>query len=101
MVRKTLWKKGFNRWVAGQKSFLTATHETNWYNWILENAGWRVEEWQHVIWTDKATFNGGGAHSRIWVMRSPGKAFNEYCLVPKFKKLSLLIVRGAISDVGG
>jgi len=101
VVRRALREEGFNRRVARQKPFLTATQKANRYNWALEHASWGIEEWRRVIWTDEASFNVGGAHGRIWVTRRPGEEFNEDCLVPKFKKLSLLMVWGAISGAGG
>jgi len=54
-----------------------------------------------VIWTDKSAFNVGGAHGRVWVTCRPGEEYGEDCLVPKFCKLSLVMVWGAISGVGG
>ena len=37
----------------------------------------------------------------MWVTRRPGEEYAEDCLIPKFRKLSLMMVWGAISGVGG
>jgi len=101
VVRRALHEEGFHRRIARQKPFLTPAQKTKRFNWALEHAHWEVEEWRRVIWTDEAAFNVGGAHGCIWVTWWPGEEYAEDCLVPKFKKLSLLMVWGAISGIGG
>lgn len=101
VVGAALQEEGFHRRVACQKPFLTPAQKSKRFNWALEHAHWGVEEWRRVIWTDEAAFNVGGTHGRIWVTRRPGEEYSEDCLIPKFKKLSLLMVWGAISGIGG
>lgn len=46
-----------------------------------------------VIWTKEASFAMCKAHERIWVTRSTEEQYSEDCLVPKFKKVSGLMIR--------
>ncbi|KAF8254223.1 hypothetical protein K440DRAFT_608728 [Wilcoxina mikolae CBS 423.85] len=62
---------------------------------------WTVEDWRRVIWTNESTFNIGGARGNIWVTRFPGEEYDKDCLVPKFRKLSRMIVWGAIDGITG
>ena len=102
VIRQALHEEGLHRRVARQKPFLTPPQKAKRFNWALQHAHWRVEEWRWVIWTDEAAFNIGGAHGRIWVTPRPGEEFAEDCLIPKFKKLSLLKVWGGLSqELGG
>ena len=54
-----------------------------------------------MIWTDECALNIGGAYGRIWVTRRPGEGYLQDSIVPKFPKLSLVMVWGAISGIGG
>ena len=100
-IRQALQEDGFNRRVARQKPFLTDQAKQRRYNFALLHAHWGVEEWRRVIWTDECAFNVGGAYGRIWVTRRPGEEYLQDCIVPKFRKLSLVMVWGAISGIGG
>jgi len=103
VIGQALHQDGFHRRVARQKPFFTDKIKQRQYDFALLYADWRIEKWRRVIWTDESAFNvgGHGAYSRVWVTCRPGEEYGEDCLVSKFCKLSLVMVWGAISGVGG
>ena len=64
--------------------------------WAKEHEHWSVSDWMRVIWTDEAAFYIGGFRGNVWVTRNPEEEYNEQCLIPRFQKLSHVMVWGAI-----
>ena len=93
-LRRAFASEGFHRRVARKKPFLDESAKASRLNWCTERVHWTVEDWMRVIWTDEASFNIGGARGRIWVTRNAEEEYDEACLVPKFKKLSGLMIWG-------
>ncbi|RPA88683.1 hypothetical protein L873DRAFT_1725132, partial [Choiromyces venosus 120613-1] len=57
---------------------------------------WAETDWANVIFSDEVAFNCGQLSGTIWVTCKPSKEYDEDCLVPKFKKFTTVMVRGAI-----
>ena len=92
VLRRAFEDEGYHRRVARKKPFLNEISKQQRLEWCLAHRQWTVENWMRVIWTDEASFAVGGVRGRIWVTRSPEEEYNEDCLVPKFKKLSGLMI---------
>lgn len=100
-LRQAFHIEGYHRRIARQKPFLNALAKQRRLEWAESRVYWTVEDWRKVIWTDESAFNIGGSHGNVWITRKPGEQDMEDCLIPKFRKLSLLMVWGAISGCGG
>ena len=64
--------------------------------WAREHECWTVQDWLRVIWTDESAFYIGGFRERVWVTRNAEEEYHEQCLVPKFQRLTHIMVWGAI-----
>jgi len=78
------------------KPFLTDRAKENRLAWATDFADWGENDFADVIFSDEAAFNCGELSGTIWVTRKPGEEYLEDCLVPKFKKLTTIMVWGAI-----
>ncbi len=53
--------------------------------WAKEHKGWTLEDWLHVIWTDKAKFETGLDTRSCYITRRKGKAMESRYLKLTFK----------------
>ena len=87
---------GYNRRVARVKPFLNTVTKQKRLNWGQRFQAWAEVDWADMIFSDDAAFNCGQLSGMIWFTRKPSEKYNDDCLVPKFKKLTTVMVWGAI-----
>ena len=95
-LRRIFQSEGYNRRIARIKPFLTAQTKEKRLTWATNFADWTEDDFSDVIFSDEAAFNCGELSGTIWVTRKPGEEYAEDCLVPKFQKLTTIMVWGAI-----
>ena len=99
MVARTLYKAGFQRFVAQTKPYLSTETKTKRLQWALDHQIWNVHDWMRVIWTDESAFHKGGPQ-RMFVTRKRGQADLLECQKPRFSKPAFTMVWGAILGFG-
>lgn len=66
--------------------------------WTKEHLGWTMEDWSHVIWTDKATLETGLDIQSCYVTRKHGTTMESQYLKLTFKNgRSFIGIWGAIT----
>ncbi|PUU77795.1 hypothetical protein B9Z19DRAFT_1127829 [Tuber borchii] len=95
-LHRIFCSQGYNRRVARIKPFLNAETKQKRLDWGWKFHDWAESDWADVIFSDEAAFNCGQLSGTIWVTRKPSEEYDEDCLVPKFKKLTTVMVWGAI-----
>jgi ketohexokinase/beta-glucosidase len=84
-IRHCLELRGYKRRVALSKPPLTEKHKEDRLRWAIEHANWSFEQWCAILWSDE-TWVSGGRHTKTYVTRKKGEAYNETCLVDKVQK---------------
>ena len=87
---------GYHRRVARVKPFLSPAAKSKRQSWAETYEDWEVDDWQDVIWSDECAFSVGNMPGTVWVTRKPGEEYLEDCLVPKFPRLTTVMVWAAI-----
>lgn len=95
-LRRIFHSQGYNRRVARIKPFLDAEVKQKRLDQGLRFQDWAEGDWEDVIFSDEAAFNCDQLSGTIWVTRKPSEEYDEDCLVPKFQKLTTVMVWGAI-----
>jgi len=95
-LKRVFASHGYHRRVTRVKPFLTAATKSKRQAWGEKYQDWAVEDWQDVIWSDECAFSVGNKPGTVWVTRRPGEEYLEDCLVPKFPRLTTVMVWGAI-----
>ena len=78
------------------KPYLSAAAKVKRQDWGERYRDWTSGDWQDVIWLDECALSVGQVPGNVWVTRRPGEEFLENCLVPKFHRLTMVMIWGAI-----
>ena len=101
-VRRIFASHGYHRRIARVKPFLSPPAKVKRKDWAERYRDWTSEDWQDVIWSDECALSVGQVPRNVWVTRRPGEEFLEDCLVPKFNRLTTVMIWGAIyRDIKG
>ena len=95
-LRRVFESKGYHRRVAWVKRYLSQNSKLRRLTWEAHFLDWSGENWMDVIWSDECSFSVGEVSGTVWVTRRPGEEYEEDCLVPRFPRLTTVMVWGAI-----
>lgn len=84
-IRNALRNAGFSRRVARRKPPLTERNKQARLQWAIEHAGWTVEDWYKVLWSDE-TWCNGDRHTKTWVTRRAGEEWDPTCIVERHQR---------------
>lgn len=98
-IRKALDLEGYRRYAATKKPFLTQAQKDARLQWALEHVEWSDRQWSRVLWTDEASIRCG-YFGQIYVTRKASEAFNDDCLIARFRKYSACMIWGCINAEG-
>lgn len=94
---KNIFKSaGYHRRVAREKPFLSLAAKEKRMAWGERFRDWGVDDWADIIWSDECAFSVGDVCGTTWVTRRPEEEYHEDCLVPRFPRLTTVMVWGAI-----
>ena len=81
-IRKALQKEGLFRRVTRKKSPISEANRVARLQWAWEHLNWTKEMWKTILWTDE-TWVKAGKHTRVWVTKAAGEAYDLTCIVEK------------------
>jgi transposase len=84
-VRTALRNAGFSRRVARRKPPISEQNRVKRLNWAIEHAGWTMEQWKRILWSDKTWVNGD-RHTKTYVIRRAGEEWDPTCIVEKHQR---------------
>jgi transposase len=87
-----LHKHGYHWRVARKVPFLTKAHKAARRRWARANKEMLSKDWARVIWSDECYCYQGDTHERIYVTRRADGEYEEGCVIPTFKQLSLHVM---------
>jgi hypothetical protein len=76
-TRNHLKKAGLKARVKNQKPLLTGCHRRDQYDFAIAHKNWTVEDWKHVVWSDKTKINHLGSDGRKWVWVRKGEGLSD------------------------
>lgn len=85
-VRRVLADAGYHRRVARHVPHLRKVHIDMRLRWAKQFSLWRLNHWQHVIWSDESYFNIGDNKGRIYVTRRPDETYADDCVIWSFNQ---------------
>ena len=71
--------------IAAGKPLLWAQNKKRRLQWAKQHEQFTVDDWKHVIWTNKSKFLIFGSKRRVYVQRKVGEWLMKQCLVPTVK----------------
>ncbi|KZP21899.1 hypothetical protein FIBSPDRAFT_683098, partial [Athelia psychrophila] len=72
--------------------FLKAEHKHERMKWAEDHSSWTEQDFERVVYSDEAYIVLGDAKGTVYVTRTADEVYDESCVVPKFKQLSLRIM---------
>jgi hypothetical protein len=75
-----------------QSFYLTKSQKDAWKRWAKDHKEWRKVDWEQVIWLDECYVYIGDDRGMVWVTRGVDEEFDNACVIPTFKQLSLCIM---------
>ena len=84
-LQKRLHQRGYFRYVACQKPYLTAAQVLGRLLWAITHIFWH-EEWLKVLWSDEVTFLVGGRTVKARVTRNKSERTHPTCIQHQFHR---------------
>ena len=84
-IRRALQKEGLARRVARRKPPISEANRVARLRFAWEHINWTREMWDTILWTDE-TWVIAGKHTRTWVTRAAGEAYDSTCIVEKLPR---------------
>jgi hypothetical protein len=72
--------------------FLTKAHKAARWRWARANKEMLSKDWAQVIWSDECYCYQGDTHEWIYVTQWADEEYEEGCVIPTFKQLSLRVM---------
>jgi hypothetical protein len=88
-----LAKSGIRKWRAAEKPGLTEEHAQLRKEWAERYAGWTVDDWRKVVWSDECSVARAADPSKGWVFRTREERWHRDCIDPRApsQDISLMI----------
>jgi hypothetical protein len=96
-LRKGLRKRGYKRYRALPRPYLSEANKRQRLVWAQEHLSWSDEMWRRVLWSDE-TWTRSTRHKGVRVTRMQGEELEETCLVLKPAKKIGWMFWGSIQD---
>ena len=84
-VSRRLHEKGYRRYVARQKPYLSSENKHERLQWAIAHRDWTKEKWKKVIWSDETLLQVGHSSRRRWVTRRKGEELDSKNIYPTYK----------------
>lgn len=91
-IRRVLSDAGYHRRVARHKPYLRRDQIRLRLQWAKKYRLWRINHWQHVMWSDECYVHIGDNKGRVYVTRRPDEVFDDDCLTWSFKQSSVRVM---------
>lgn len=91
-ARRVLADAGYYRRVAQRKPYLDRVHKKLRLSWAQKRKHWRMNLWQHVIWSDESYIHLDENTGRVYVTRRPDEVVNDACTIKTFKQSSIRVM---------
>jgi ketohexokinase/beta-glucosidase len=83
-LSRTLAKRGYYRYKALRKPYLTTVHREARVQFARDHLHWTWEEWSLILWSDESWVKDE-VHKKIYVTRKEGEALDNTCLQDRKK----------------
>ena len=83
--RRVLYKAGLKGRVKRKKPLLKKEHRKKRQTLARVHAGWTLNDWKKVVWSDESKFNVFGSDGREYCWRRDGEAFRDQNIQPTVK----------------
>ena len=70
-VRRELHGMDFHGRAAASKPYISKCNVKCWMQWRKARHHWTLEQWRHVLWSNKLRFSIRQSDGRVWVWRLP------------------------------
>ncbi len=91
-IRRELQKQGISGRPVIQNPFISDTNACNRKKWYLSHKAWSIEQWKTVILPDESSFSLCPSSERVYVWRTPSKAYYTDCFFPRIKHVGGFVV---------
>jgi hypothetical protein len=91
-IWKILNEVGMHRRKAHKVVYLKQTQKRSRVRWAKDHKDWGSDDWERVIWSDECYVYIGDDKGTVWITRGVDEEYEEDCVVPKFKQLSLWVM---------
>ncbi|CAI9577935.1 unnamed protein product [Staurois parvus] len=67
-VCRELHGMGFHGRAAASKPYITKCNAKRWMQWCKAHHHWTLDQWTHVLWSDKSCFSVWQSNGHVWVL---------------------------------
>jgi ketohexokinase/beta-glucosidase len=83
-LARALAKRGYHRYRALRKPYLTAVHREARFRFARDHLHWTWEQWSIILWSDE-TWVKDELHKKVYVTRTAGEDLDDTCLMDRKK----------------
>ena len=84
-IKYALNKRGYTRYAAIKKPFISPTNQLKRLTWAREHLTWSIDEWRRILWSDE-TWVTAGRHRKTWITRKKGEELDPTCVIDAIRK---------------
>src|SRR5271169_4297168 len=91
-VRHRRLEAGLGSYIAVKKPVLQKENIVKRLQWAMRYKNWTVEDWKHIIWSDKSSIWIGVNPHCQWVIHPPGERLNRKYVKKTFKSAQVKVM---------
>ena len=91
-ARRILGEAGYHRRVARHKFYLKKEHIYLRLKWARKYQAWRLNHWEHIIWSDECYIFIGDTRGTVYVTRRPDEVLDDDCTIKTFAQSPIRVM---------
>lgn len=91
-ARRILAADGYHRRVAQHEPYISPESIQLRLDWAHRHESWRMNHWEHIIWSDECYVQIGDNNGRVYVTRRPNEIYDPHCTIKTFTRSSVRVM---------